>query len=413
MNASHPLSPRPPHVPADAVFEFDIFDQRLLQDPHNAALQLLTEAPQLFWTPCNGGHWVTTSYEQAFTVLRTPEQFSSGMVSPEEMSKLEAMIPADGPRIPRPVPIMLDPPEHTRYRQPLQKVFAPKTINALKGDIEQLAHQLIDAIIADGHSDFITAVGEQLPVQVFLKMMGLPLERLPEFRELVREVFAPAGANPHDQLLRLRNIADVMTDIILQRREHPGDDLISRLWELELDGEPMTFELMEDYCVLLFLAGLDTVVNAIGFGIRHMALYPDFQQQLRADPQLIPEATEELLRRYTMTIPIRRVLTPLQLADRQLAVNDKIMTYLPLADLDPAEFPEPQLFDLLRENKRHMAFGMGPHRCLGSHLARLELQTLYRVVLERLPEFRLDAARPAQFHAGQMLAVASLPLRWD
>jgi cytochrome P450 len=139
-----------------------------------------------------------------------------------------------------------------------------------------------------------------LPVQVFLKMLGLPIERQAEFRELVHEFMVPA-ANMPDNIFRIRKVVDAMKGEIEARRTEPRDDLLSLLWKSEIDGKPMTFELMEDFAVLLFIAGLDTVINGMGLGIRHLARNPDFQNELRENPKLITEATEELLRRYMLS----------------------------------------------------------------------------------------------------------------
>ena len=283
----------------------------------------------------------------------------------------------------------------------------------LKGDVDALAASLVEAVVPLGACDFLTAVIEQLPVRIFLRMMSLPEDRIDEFRTLVREIFEPRGDDPMAPLLRMRRIGDTMLDTILARRSNPGDDIISLLWSTEINGEPMTLDLMEDYCSLLFLAGLDTVINAMAHGIRHLAANPDLQAELRAKPELITEATEELLRRYTLTAPIRRATRDTELGGQKIGAGDLIVTYLSAADLDPREFPDPGKFDLARENKAHLIFGAGPHRCLGSHLARIELQALYQVVLEKLPEFRLDPERRPVFHAGNMLAVSSLPIRWD
>ncbi len=405
---------RPAHIPAAAIYDFDIFhDVALLNDPHERAQDLLRNAPPVFWTPHNGGHWIATRHADAHAVLRTPETFSSVLLAPEQRQAMEAAMPPGTPRFPQLTPIMMDPPEHTKFRLPLQRAFSPKTIITLKGDILALAHQLLDDVVAQGACDFIPAVAEQFPVRVFLKMMGLPAERLAEFRVLAREAFEPSEFDFMVYSMRLRKMADAMMDVILARRDEPKSDLISMLWALKIDDEPMTLELMEDYAVLLFLAGLDTVVNAIAFGMRHLARNPDLQNTLRANPALIPDATEELLRRYTFTIPVRRVVCDTQLGGWTLTAGERVMLYCPAADLDAREFPSPEVFDVARENKAHMAFSVGPHRCLGSHLARLELQTLYAVVLERLPNFRLDPDKPIHFHAGQNLSLAALPLRWD
>lgn len=409
--ASIPTIDRPAHVPPSAVFDFDYFhDEGLFEDPHARIAELVRQAPPLFWTPRNGGHWMAVGYQEAFRILREPETFSSALMSlPPGM---EARLP-DGRRIPMMTPIMMDPPEHTRLRAPLQKTFSPKTVIALKGQIEALAVSLVEAVVGDGHCDFVAAISEPLPVKIFLEMMGLPDDRIGEFRAMVREVFAPRGADPTGELMRMRRIGDAMLDTIAARRDDRRDDIISLLWGVEIDGQPMTPELMEDYCCLLFVAGLDTVINAMTFGVRHLARHPELQAELRAHPERIVEATEELLRCYSFTGPVRRVTRDVTVGDAPLKAGDQIFVFMGGVDLDPREFPDPETFDLARENTNHLIFGAGPHRCLGSHLARVELQVLYEVVLGRLPEFRLDPDRRAVFHPGNILSVSSLPIRWD
>jgi cytochrome P450 len=408
------MAPRPAHVPDSAVFDFDMFlDPALLKDPHERVRQLLRDAPPVFWTPHNRGHWITLRFEDIHRAMREPKSFSSAMTPPEQQQAMMARMPPGTPRIPLVTPILLDPPAHTKYRAPLQKAFSPNTVMALKVEIEALSNQLVDAVIADGSCDLIPAVAEQLPVRVFLKMMGLPIERLAEFRMLVREFLKPADPDPMDQPRRMLSIANAMKSEILARRDDPRDDLISALWKIEVDGQPMTFDLMEDYACLLFIAGLDTVINGIGFGIRHLASNPELQAELRENPKLIPEAAEEILRRYSFVAPQRRIIRDTELGGQTLKAGDALALYLPAAGLDPETFPAPEQFDLRRENKAHVAFGAGPHRCIGLHLARIELQSLYAVILEKLPTFRLDPEKPARFHAGYILAMASLPIRWD
>jgi cytochrome P450 len=229
----------------------------------------------------------------------------------------------------------------------------------------------------------------------------------------VHAFMAPFTGDPMDPLKRMRMVADAMREEIEARRSDPKDDLISLLWRSKIDGEDMTYEVMEDYAVLLFIAGLDTVINGMGYGVRHLAQNPDMQNRLRAYPAQIPDAMEELLRRYTFTVPTRRVAKDVELAGWTLKEGERLMLYLPAADLDAREFPNPETFDLDRERKVHIAFGVGPHRCLGSHLARIELQIIYEQMLARLPPFRLDESQSVKFHAGNIIAIDTLPLRWD
>ena len=405
---------RPAHVPEAAVHAFDYFrDEGLFADPHKRILELVEEAPRLFWTPHNGGHWMAVGYEEAFRILREPESFSSALITAESAGQAGPPTLPDGRRIPMMTPIMMDPPLHTRLRGPLQKTFSPKTVMALADKIEALAANLVDEVSPLGHADFVAAVTEPLPVRIFLEMMGLPDDRIGEFRAMVREVLEPRGFDPVEEVMRMRRIGDAMLEQIEARRDDPRDDIISLLWSVEIDGESMTLELMEDYCCLLFVAGLDTVINAMTYGIRHLARNPGLQAELRADPDAIIEATEELLRLYSFTGPVRRVTKDTELAGRVLKEGDIVFVYLGGVDLDSREFPQPGNFDLGRENKNHLIFGAGPHRCLGSHLARIELQTLYRVVLHRLPEFRMDPDERPVFHPGNVLSVSKLPIRWD
>lgn len=404
----------PDHIPPEAVYDFDMrHDPALLANPHERVRELLREAPPVFWTPRNGGRWIAIGHGEIFQASRDPATFSSGLMPREQMAAMMAMMPKDMPRIPQATPITLDPPEHATFRGPLQKTFSPRAAMAQLDEIRALADQLIDQVIDQGHCDFIPAIAEPLPVTVFLRMMGLPVERLAEFRALVHEFMANTTADLMSAAALSRKVADAMLGEILARRDDPRDDIISLLWATEIDGQPMTLELMEDYAVLLFIAGLDTVINGMGFGIRHLAMHPELQDQLRAQPELITEAAEELLRRYTFTIPMRRVAQDTELGGFQLKTGEWLALYLPGADLDPREFDAPEQFDLKRENKVHIAFGAGVHRCLGAHLARVELQVLYQQMLKRLPRFRLDPDHAATFHSGNIIAFDSLPIRWD
>jgi cytochrome P450 len=409
-----PLAPRPAHVPAAAVYDFDMFlDPGLLADPHERVRRILAEAPPVFWTPRNLGHWVAMGHDAVFEVARDWERFSSEFLPRAQLEAMLGALPPDFPHIPRVRPITLDPPDHGKYRAPLASTFGPKSIRALTEEIRALAARLIDAVADDGACDFIAAVAEPLPVLVFLKLMGLPAERLAEFRVLVHQVLAPGMLDPMEGAMRMRSVADAIGDVIRARRDDPKDDLISLLWATEIDGQPMTLEIMEDFAVLLFLAGLDTVINAMGHAVRHMAAHPELQAKLRAEPSLIPEAVEEMLRRYSFVTLNRRVTEDMDFFGWKLLEGDRIMFSLAGAGLDPAHWPQPEAFDLERPDKAHIAFGAGPHRCLGSHLARLELQLLYAELLARLPAFRLDPDEPPVFRAGNILAVESLPLRWD
>lgn len=257
------------------------------------------------------------------------------------------------------------------------------------------------------------AIAEPLPVRFFLRLFGLPEDKQKEYRALVVEHNNNREYDREKTQRMLQKLAGVMHDTIMDRKENPRGDLISLLWGSTVNGQPTTLNDIEDYCVVLFLAGLDTVMNGMGLGIRHLALNPDLQAQVRGDPRLVPDVTEEILRRYTFTIPPRMVARDMVFEGVTMKRGEVAYLFLPAADLDADEFPEPQKFDLERDNKAHIAFGTGPHRCLGSHLARIELQVLYEEMLSRLPEFRIDPDKPPVFHGGTVFGLEELWIRWD
>jgi cytochrome P450 len=411
---SSPVMPKPAHIPDSLVYDYDAYhDPELLADPAKRIGRMVKEAPPVFWTPRNGGMWIIQGYEALLNAYRDTDNFSSTFAPPEQVKAMMALLPPGTPRVPQARPIGLDPPEHTKYRAPLQKTFSPKAALALRDQIRALATELIDAVADKGRCDFMPAVAEQLPVRVFIKMFGLPLERHAEYRALAKEHLSGTTTDVVAMATKSLRLVDVMRDTILERREHPKDDILSMLWQTTVDGRPTTMEDMEDYAVLLFIAGLDTVVNGMGLTMRHLATNPSLQNELRANPKIIPEAVEEMLRRYTFTVPVRRVAKDVVYEGAPMKAGERVLMYDPAADLDPKKFRDPEVYDTNREDKTHIAFGAGPHRCLGSHLARVELQIATEVTLSRLHNIRLDPEHPPRYHGGHVIGPESLALLWD
>lgn len=405
-------TPTPDHVPESLVYDFDMFmDPGYRNDPHARILQMIDEAPPIFWTPRNGGHWMLIGHSANFEAARDTEAFSSEMIPFEQLQEVLASMPEGEERIPVAYPINLDPPRHGTYRLPLQRVFSPQHINTLKGNIREMAAEIIDEVVASGGCEFMAAVAEPLPVKVFLKMLGMPLDRLPEYRALVKAHLSEIQPDPSKALGRLQAVAATMRPTLIERRDNPQDDIISMLWQTEIDGKPTTQEDIENYGVLLFIAGLDTVMQGMGHGIRHLAQNPELQTMVRENPERISETTEELLRRYTFTVPPRRVARDQEFQGVQMKAGERAMLFLPAADLDPREYDNPEQVDLDRTGT-HIAFNAGPHRCLGSHLARVELNILYEEWLARVPQFRVDPDHAPKFCGGHVVGVEELHLKW-
>lgn len=408
-----PAVPKPDHVPDAVVYDFDLHkDPDLMEDAHARILQLVREAPPVFWTPRNGGHWMIQGHAEVMKASKDWDTFTSEFISMDQLRQMNASLPEGAPKIYVATPINLDPPLHSEYRQPLLRPFAPKTINALKDDIRSLASDLIGAVKDTGRCEFMRDIAEPLPVQVFLKMFGLPLERQREYRDLVDEHMRDADSSSEGVMRRTQRVAAIMEDTILERRDNPRDDLISMLWETEVEGREPTLYDIQNYCVLLFIAGLDTVMNGMGHNVRHLAMNLDLQRDLRDDPSLIKDAVEEMLRRYTFTVPPRLVKADCEFEGVTMKAGERAMLFLPSADLDAREFKAPEAYDLARESLVHIAFGAGPHRCLGSHLARVELNILTEELMKALPEFRLDDTKPIRFHGGHVIGPDELHLVW-
>ncbi|WP_317929496.1 cytochrome P450 [Halioxenophilus sp. WMMB6] len=404
-------TPIPEHVPPGLVYDFDMFhDAEYVLDPHKKVEKLIKEAPPIFWSPYNGGHWILAGHKANFEAARDTESFSSEIIPNEQLLEIIASLPPDMERIPLSYPINLDPPKHAKYRQPLQKVFSPKSIQDLSTSIRELAGELIDKVAAKGGCEFMSSIAEPLPVQVFLRMLGLPLDKQDEYRKLVRDHLS--HTDEMSQLLTMQNVAAAMRETILARKARPKDDIISLLWSVEIDGRPTTLDDIENYGVLLFVAGLDTVMQGMGHGMRHLAENPELQHRLRENPALIHEATEEMLRRYTFTVPPRRVARDVIFHGVNMKAGDKAMLFLPAANLDPEEFKDADKYQLDRDKKVHIAFNAGPHRCLGSHLARVELEILYEEWFKRIGDFWLNPDKPTIYHCGHVIGVDSLNLCW-
>jgi cytochrome P450 len=407
MNASDMqlTTPRPAHVASDRVVDYDFYaDHRhpATGNLHDALRKLAEdEGRGILWTPRNGGHWLINDHELIFEASRNAALFSNRVA-------MLPRLPAE--HEPRLVPIGLDAPEHGKFRLPLMRAFAPATVNALQHDIRAFTNELIDRIAAAGRCDFVKAIAEPLPVITFMKLMGMDISRLDEFREWLVDMMS---SDDDRRLDAHRKISGMTAELIELRQARREDDVISQLLDAEVDGQPVSVDDLQSYCIVLFGAGLDTVANAMSFGMNHLAGDPALQDRLRADPALIPDAVEEFLRLYGVANVVRLVTQDAEFGGVKLKAGDAVLLMLPLGNYDPKVFPDPGAFDLARDNKTHITFNTGPHRCVGSHLARVELRILYEEWFKRMPRVSHDPTQEMTFHTGQTLGMRRLPIMWN
>ena len=326
----------------------------------------------------------TTTRAALDGALRNPDVYSSGM----DVTPLGNERPL--------IPLQIDPPDQLKWRKLLDPLFTPKKMAALAPQITDQVNDLIDAFIDRGSCNFTDDFAIPLPSTIFLRLFGLPLEELPTLLEFNERTQRPPGAKTADEQLakRKQNAHDVyryFEDVIDSRRtEPPRDDLLSVLLTAEVDGRPLTDHEITDISFLMILAGLDTITDTLTCSFKFLAEHPDHRRRIVEDPSVIPSAVEELLRWETPVMTIIRVARQDGAIEGcPVHAGEAVLACLGSANTDEAEFNEADVVDFDRNPNRHVAFGGGIHRCLGSHLARQELRVALREWHRRIPEYRL------------------------
>nr|WP_307873620.1 MULTISPECIES: cytochrome P450 [unclassified Frankia] len=342
------------------------------------------------------------------TLLTNPEIFSSGVGVTETGAK-------------RPlIPLQIDPPKHREYRKILDPLFSPQRMKEMEGPISELARGLIDTIAAQDEVDFVQRFSTQFPSQVFLTLLGLPLDELPTFLTMKDGFIRPESITGQprgheDSIALLTKTSDSIYEyfdaVIADRRANPGEDIVSRFLETEVEGARLSHEDIVDICFLFLVAGLDTVSASLDCMMLHLATHPDRRRALVNDPSLIPNAVEELLRWESPVMMVARVATQdTEIAGCPVSKGMVVTGLLGAANTDEQEITEPDVVRFDRATNRHIAFGRGPHRCLGSHLARLELRIALREWHARIPEYRVpDGFQPA--FTTTIRSLVTLPLQ--
>jgi cytochrome P450 len=340
-----------------------------------------------------GDHtWYLSRYEDVVWAMRHPEIFSSSA---------EAISIGEHPLI----PLQVDPPEHAHFRRMLDPEFSPKRMAQLEPDVRALTGELIDAFAGAGRCDFHLEFATPLPSTVFLRLMGLPQSDLPAFMEWRDDTVRPQGATVEEQQERRVAagvaVARYFEDGLDAKIAEPGDDLLSRIAHGSVDGRPLERTEQLGMCHLLLLAGLDTVTATLDCMVDYLARHPERRRALIERPELVDAAVEELLRTETPVQVVPRVLKQdCELRGQQMKAGDHVVFVIGAADTDPDEFDGSDAVDFERAANRHVAFGGGPHRCLGSHLARMELRVALEEFHRRIPDYELEPGAVVSYSPG-------------
>jgi len=326
--------------------------------------------------------------EEIDQALRHPEIFSSNMDAVDLKNK-------------RPmIPLQIDPPEHKKFRKLLDPLFAPRKMALLDDEVSALVNHLIDRFIDRGEVDFAKEFSIPFPSQVFLTLLGLPLDELDRFLVMKDGIIRPdhvtgkpygsRAVNEYQQKVA-DSVYDYFDEILDEREAERRSDLLSLFLDAEVEGDRLSREDILDICFLFLIAGLDTVTATLDCMFSFLAQHPEHRRGIVENPGLIPNAIEELLRWETPVMGVARVaVEETELGGCPIHKGDSVMIMLGSANTDEAEFPDADEVRFDREVNRHIAFGGGIHRCLGSNLARLELRVALREWHKRIPEYEVE-----------------------
>ncbi|HVU71407.1 MAG TPA: cytochrome P450 [Mycobacteriales bacterium] len=370
--------------------------------------ELQSRARPMLRTDEAQGYWVATDAEAILEGLQNPEVFSSAAIVPTEPNPPVALLP-----------IMLDPPQHTKWRKVLGSYFSPGRVEKQAEAQRAFARELIEDFRAKGECDFYADFAEVFPTTIFLQILGLPIEHLPRFLDWERKILhATEETDPGrvQAVTAMMEVVGYFAGVIAEKRADPSllaDDIVSHALEWQIDGEKPGDQDLLSCMLLLFMAGLDTVAAQLSYAFHHLARHPADRAPLVADPSIAPDMVEEFLRVHPIVQLARKATRDVELHGCPVAAGDMVAFPLGMAGRDPNVYPDPTEFRLGREVTRHISFGAGPHRCLGSHLARQELTIVLQEWHALIPDYEISDESRVLEHAGGVYSIEELPLRWN
>lgn len=391
---------------AEIQYDFDIHAPEEADRVFETYAKMRQQCPVVH-SPRYGGHFVATRYDDIHDIVRNPEVFSSRIINvPDSIGQDGEMIP-----------IQIDPPDHTVYRGIINPLFSPKRMRDLEPQIRDIVSELLDAMLTQKKVDFIDAFAREFPSRVFLALMGWNLDDAPQFNEWTDTMVLgkPGASEEENNAVREQAGMEVyayFAEMIDERTENPSDDedITQILMNSTFEGRELTqFEIL-NILLLFMIGGLHTVQGQLAHTVIFMAEHPEVRKQLVEDLELVPTAVEEMLRYESAICPARVVTEDTVVGDVKLSAGDRILIPFAAANRDPAKFDDPDEVDLTREPNPHLAFGAGNHRCVGSHLARLELRVAFEEIHRRMPDYRLDPDDLPERHLSQVKGVVKLPL---
>jgi cytochrome P450 len=353
-----------------------------------------------------GGGWLPTRYEDVAAIAYDTESFSSRAIIMSNFRPPVALAPIGGSP-----PISSDPPFHHDARKLLLPAFTKTSVSRQEAATRAYCHSLIDDFAGRDVVDGAAEYAQHIPMRVIADMLGFPPEDGPQFARFVENTLEGVNLPPEERIERMGELFEYIYDRIREHIASPRDDLTSYLLDVELYGSKLEPSHVAGTIVLLLIAGIDTTWSAIGASLWHLAAADADRRRLVADPALLPTAMEEFLRAYAPVTMARLVRQDMEWHGVDMKAEDWVLLPFPAANRDPEQFERADEVVIDRQVNKHAAFGLGIHRCVGSHLARMELRVALEVWLERLPEFSLADPDAVTWSSGQIRGPRRLPLR--
>jgi cytochrome P450 len=390
---------------ADWATDFSHLEPEWAADPYSIQDDLRQRCP-IARTERFGGGWLPTRYEDVAAVAYDTDRFSSRSIIMGNFRPPRDIAPIGGSP-----PISSDPPFHHDARKLLLPAFTKTAVTRQEPATRAFCHSLIDQLDGQDVVDAARDYAQHIPMRVIADMLGFPPEDGPKFRQFVENTLEGINLAPDDRIARMTALFDYLLEQVHDHLATPRDDLTSYLIDAELYGHKLEPSHVVGTMALLLIAGIDTTWSAIGASLWHLARTPGDRERLVAEPGLVPTATEEFLRAYAPVTMARLVKQDMTWHGVDMKADDWILLSFPAANRDPAQFEAAAEVVIDRQVNRHAAFGLGVHRCVGSHLARMELRVALEVWLQRIPEFTLADPAAVTWSAGQIRGPRALPLR--
>lgn len=383
---------------------FNPFSHVMHENPYPTYARLREEAP--VYHNREMGFWAISRFDDVLAAYRDWETYTStGGIALEQGGSESA-----------PSMIGMDPPMQTKLRKLVVHAFSPKRVGALEPRVRALTTRFLDTFIEQGECDLIASFAALLPSDVISTLLGAPPEDHTSLRIWTETLMHREDGNPElppAAGAAAKNLVESFAALIQEKRKHPGDDLTSGLIGAELEGERLTDSEILGFCFLLISGGNETTEKLIANTIHQLARHPEQRARIVADPGLIPAAVEESLRFRSPTQYMARTTTrAVELHGKTIPAGEKVALLIGAANHDPAKFDDPDRFDIGRVIDRHLAFGFGPHFCIGARLARLEARVALEEIHRRMPDYEVDESGVSVVHSGNIAGLKTLPIRF-